>query len=281
MDIKQVEHIVALALREDIGRGDITTKAIYSGKEYAEAEFLAKQDGIVAGLELAAFIFAQLDDRIVFETHLVDGDRVKRGQLLASAKGPANVLLTGERTVLNFMQRMSGVATKTRSFVDAIAHTSTKILDTRKTVPGHRYLDKWAVRLGGGTNHRFRLDDRFLIKENHIAVAGGIPKAIQQCKELTIRDGIDAKIEIEVTSIAEYDQVQRAGGVHYIMLDNMSLTDMERCVGSNKGGFLLEASGNVTLDTVSDIAESGVDFISSGALTHSVNAMDISLLFVI
>lgn len=277
---QEVKWIVNLALKEDIGDGDITTMAVYSGKEHAEAEFIAKADGVIAGLELAKFIFAELDKDIVFKAELRDGDRVHRGQLIASASGPANTILTGERTVLNFMQRMSGIATKTRMFADAISHTNAKILDTRKTVPGHRYLDKWAVRLGGGTNHRMRLDDRFLIKENHISTAGGILNAINACLKLKEQQGLEADIEIEVKNLDELEKVMEFGNVKWVMLDNMDLLHMQEAVNMVAGSFYLEASGNVTLETVAPIAETGVDFISSGALTHTVTALDISLLFV-
>jgi nicotinate-nucleotide pyrophosphorylase (carboxylating) len=276
---QEVKWIVNLALREDIGEGDITTKAVYSGTEHAEAEFIAKANGVIAGLELAKFIFSELDKDIRFNAELRDGDRVFRGQLIATASGPANTILTGERTVLNFMQRMSGIATRTRQFADAIAHTNAKILDTRKTAPGHRYLDKWAVRLGGGSNHRMRLDDRFLIKENHIATAGGIQQAINACLSLKEEEGLTAEIEIEVKNLAELDKVLEVGNVQYVMLDNMDLLDMQKAVKNVGGQFYLEASGNVTLDSVVPIAETGVDFISSGSLTHSVTALDISLLF--
>jgi nicotinate-nucleotide pyrophosphorylase (carboxylating) len=274
------QYIVALALKEDVGIGDITTEATYSGDEMAEAEFLAKEEGVVAGLELAAYIFDQLDSDIVFSANLEDGDEVQRGQLIATAKGPTNRLLTAERTVLNFMQRMSGIATSTRRYVDAIADTSAQILDTRKTLPGHRYLDKWAVRLGGGKNHRMRLDDMFLIKENHIAMAGGIEQVIRRCIDYKKSNNLDAKIEIEVPDLETLDRVLEVGGVDVVMLDNMSLLDMSTAVTKAHGKVQLEASGNVTLDTVAEIAETGVDFISVGAITHSVKALDISMLLV-
>lgn len=276
---REVEHIIALALREDIGDGDITTQAIYTGRETAEAEFIAKEDGIVAGIELASLIFQKLDDDISFRAEVQDGHQVKRGQLIATAKGAANVLLTGERTVLNFMQRMSGVATQTARYVEAVAHTQTRILDTRKTLPGHRFLDKWAVRLGGGHNHRFRLDDMFLIKENHIAVAGGIPQAIQACRRFRDQKNQAIRIEIEVETMEQVDMVLEHGGVDVVMLDNFSLLQLEEAVARIAGRFETEASGNVTLKTVAEIAETGVTYISSGALTHSVKALDISLLF--
>lgn len=276
---KQIELIVALALREDIGDGDITTQAVYTGKEQAEAEFIAKEDGIIAGIELAEYIYNRLDEDIVFEANVSDGDQIKRGQLIASAKGAANILLTGERTVLNFMQRMSGVATQTHKFASEISHTKAKVLDTRKTLPGHRYLDKWAVRLGGGANHRMRLDDMFLIKENHISVAGGIERAVDACRKFRNQQGLKARIEVEVENLDQVDRIIEHGGVDVIMLDNFSLIQLEDAVERIDGQFETEASGNVNMDTIKDIAETGVDFISVGALTHSVKALDISLLF--
>jgi nicotinate-nucleotide pyrophosphorylase (carboxylating) len=200
--------------------------------------------------------------------------------LVGVAKGPANILLTGERTVLNFMQRMSGIATKTHAYVKALEGTKAQILDTRKTVPGHRYLDKLAVRLGGGTNHRMRLDDRFLIKENHISVAGSVSKAIDSCirfREAKNLQGV--KIEIEVRNLDELSNVIHHGGVDFVMFDNMDILDMQTGVKMVGGRFLIEASGNVTLETVRDIAETGVDYISCGALTHTVKALDLSMLF--
>jgi nicotinate-nucleotide pyrophosphorylase (carboxylating) len=277
---KEVEWIVALALKEDIGDGDITTEAIYRGTEYAEAEIIAKEDGIIAGVDLAAYIYSRLDDSIKFEPNVKDGQVIRRGQLVGVAKGPANILLTGERTVLNFMQRMSGIATKTHAYVKALEGTKAQILDTRKTVPGHRYLDKLAVRLGGGTNHRMRLDDRFLIKENHISVAGSVSKAIDSCirfREAKNLKGV--KIEVEVRNLDELSNVIHHGGVDYVMFDNMDILDMQTGVKMVGGRFLIEASGNVTLETVRDIAETGVDYISCGALTHTVKALDLSMLF--
>ncbi len=277
---KQIEYIVTLALREDIGQGDITTDAIYSGREAIEAEFIAKQNGVVAGLEVVRYIFSQLDSSIDFSTDLSDGDSIKRGQLIASARGPANVILTGERTALNFMQRMSGIASRTRYFVDLIEGTGATILDTRKTVPGHRHLDKWAVRLGGGDNHRMGLYDRYLIKENHINVAGSVTEAINRCARH--RQDLQNKplIEVEVKNLKEAEQAANHADSDILLLDNMSLTDMAEAVSKFKGAKKLEASGNVSHETVRSIAETGVDYISVGELTHSVQALDISLLFV-
>ncbi len=276
----EVKFIVERALKEDIGKGDITTGAIYSGREEVNATFIAKQNGVIAGLEIAQYIFREIDHSIQFEMLTSDGELIQKKDKIASVNGPAHSILIGERTVLNFMQRMSGIATRTRQFVDLAAGTNAKILDTRKTAPGQRYLDKWAVRLGGGTNHRMRLDDRFLLKENHIAVAGSIENAIQSCIRYRIKNQFEAEIEIEVRNLEELEEVLRINGVDYIMLDNMSLEDMSEAVKRVNGSVLLEASGNVSIESVRAIAETGVDFISIGSLTHSVQALDISLLFV-
>jgi len=274
-----VIQIVDLALREDIRNGDITTQAVFKGNETTKATFWAKESGVIAGLELAAYIFNKVDSDLRFKKHINDGDKVMRGDIIADVFGPSDSILTGERTVLNFMQRMSGVATKTRTFADAIAHTHTKLLDTRKTIPGHRYLDKWAVRLGGGKNHRYCLDDMYLIKENHIALAGGIKQAIKACIDHKKRNGYQWKIEVEVTTLEELDEVLAIGEVDFVLLDNMSTKTLTEAVKRVDGKIKTEASGNMTLERLPKVAETGVDFISVGALTHSVKALDISLLF--
>ena len=272
--------LIELALTEDIGNGDITTSAIFSGVELATAKFIAKENGVIAGLELVKHIFSKISSELEFDLIFRDGNNVKRGDLVATVSGPANYILIGERTVLNFMQRMSGIATLTHLFVNEISHTKANILDTRKTIPGHRITDKWAVLIGGGQNHRIRLDDRFLIKENHIAVAGGISEAITSCIKYKKSYNLDAKIEIEVQNNDELQFVLKnhPKDVTFVMLDNMRLSEMSESVELNKGIFKLEASGNVTLESVRSIAETGVDFISSGSITHSVKALDISLL---
>lgn len=272
------EHIVKLALEEDIGSGDITSKAIYSGNEWAEARFIAKESGIIAGLEIASYIFKQISEEIEFTTKFNDGAIIKKGYTIARLSGPANLILTAERTVLNFMQRMSGVASYTHLFVEEISHTPVKILDTRKTIPGHRLLDKWAVRLGGGANHRMRLDDLFLIKENHISVAGSIKDAIQYCVAYKNKNDLSVKIEIEVSNLDDLTTALKTGKVDIIMLDNMSLTDMQKAVKISDNTVKLEASGNISLSNVANVAETGINYISVGAVTHSAHALDISLL---
>lgn len=274
----EVRELVRLALREDVGTGDITTQAIYTGSAAGKARLIAREPGVICGLELLAFIIQEQAPDLVFDTPVDEGDRVDAGTLIATLQGELAAVLTLERTLLNFLQRMSGVATRTRQFADILAPYSTRILDTRKTVPGHRYLDKLAVRTGGGTNHRMRLDDRFLIKENHIRMAGGIAQAVEACDRWRQSHDPAIPMEIEVTCLDEVEQVIAAGRVQYIMLDNMSPDLMQQAVSRIAGRFYTEASGNVTLENLVPIAESGVDFISSGALTHSVQALDISLL---
>ncbi|MEX0684961.1 MAG: carboxylating nicotinate-nucleotide diphosphorylase [Balneolales bacterium] len=276
---ENVYKLIDLSLQEDIGKGDITTEAILPRAKTANARFIAKENGIIAGLEIAFNIFTKLDSGIEFESSFKDGEKVKKEELIATVSGQARSILIAERTVLNFMQRMSGVATTTRKYVDSISHTSCKVLDTRKTIPGHRFLDKYAVKIGGGTNHRARLDSMFLIKENHIAAAGGISQAIEACNLYANQNGVDAEIEIEVKNFSEIKQVLHHGRVKYILLDNMSIKNLKEAVTLINNRFLTEASGNVSLDTIGLIAETGVDFVSVGALTHSVKAFDISLIF--
>ncbi len=273
-----MQRIVSLALEEDLGTGDITTNAIFSGSETGSAILVSREDGVLAGIGLAGFIQQVVSEDVRFETALQDGDRLTPGMVIARLHGPLAPILSAERTLLNFLQRMCGIASQTALYLQELESTGTRILDTRKTAPGHRYLDKMAVQVGGGTNHRMRLDDRFLIKENHIRMAGGIAQAIGLCSEYREQRGLEAGIEIEVTTLDELQEVLDCGGVDYVMLDNMSLDAMREAVRRVGGRILTEASGNVTLERLRDIAATGVDFISSGALTHSVRAMDISLL---
>lgn len=268
-----IEQAIRTALAEDRGSGDVTTLAIVAEDRMMHGRFIAKANGIIAGLEVARQVFALVDERTTFTPHLQDGDPVTPGQRIATIDGPARALLSGERTALNFLQRMSGIATLTRQFVDAVSGTQAIILDTRKTAPGLRATDKLAVQMGGGQNHRFGLFDMALIKDNHIAaVQGDLATAVQRVR--TYAPTIP--IEIEVTTL---DQLRTAVTlpVDRIMLDNMSLDEMRQAVVFVNGRIPLEASGNVNLDTIPAIAATGVDFISIGALTHSVRALDISL----
>ncbi|MFW6347690.1 MAG: carboxylating nicotinate-nucleotide diphosphorylase [Cyclonatronaceae bacterium] len=276
---KHIQAIVDIALHEDIGRGDITTSAIFCGSDTATAVFTAKQAGVLAGISLAGYIFSEVDPSLVFSPKAGDGTPVQKDEVIAEVSGQAASILTAERTVLNFMQRMSGIATKTNRFCEAIADYPTQLLDTRKTAPGQRYLDKWAVRLGGGTNHRFCLDDMYLIKENHISVAGGITQALQTCAAHREQKGLQAKIEIEVENMAQLAEVLQTGIADVVLLDNMSNQQLAEAVQKIDGRLKTEASGNMTMRRAPEVAATGVNYISVGSITHSVTAMDISLRF--
>lgn len=276
MNIQNLEKIIRNALAEDIGDGDITTLATVSDKISGKGEFLVKQNGIIAGLEILETLFKIADPGIKFIKYTEDGSPVNNGQVAAEITGGAASMLTLERTALNFLQRMSGIATMTGIFVEKIQHTKAKILDTRKTVPGLRGIDKLAVKTGNGTNHRIGLYDMFLIKDNHIAVAGSITKAVNACKEFKSKKNIACKIEVETTNLEEVKEALNCTP-DFIMLDNFQLEEMKKAVKLIDGKCLIEASGGIDLNTIKEIAETGVDFISVGALTHSVRALDISL----
>jgi nicotinate-nucleotide pyrophosphorylase (carboxylating) len=269
----QLDAIIRAALAEDLGDGDVTTLNTIPAGARLTGDFLVKAPGVLAGLQVAQRVFVLLDPAVEFRARVGDGSRIDRGAIAAVVTGPGRAILSGERVALNLLQRMSGIATATRRYVDAAAGTRAVILDTRKTAPGLRVVDKWAVRLGGGSNHRFGLFDMALIKDNHIAAVGSITEAVRRVRE---GDPQHRPIEIEVTSL---DQLREALAlpVDRILLDNMSHEMMRAAVGITAGKIPLEASGNVNLDTVAAIAATGVDFISVGALTHSVKALDISL----
>jgi len=269
-----VHPLIRTALEEDIGAGDVTTTAVLTGAEAGTARAVAKADMVLAGIDVFRRTFLLLDPDVRFSMSLEDGREIKRGDILAELSGRLASILTAERTALNFLQRMSGIATTTRWYVQAVAGTHARILDTRKTAPGLRVLDKYAVRIGGGLNHRFALYDGVLIKDNHITAAGGVMPAIQRARQ---RISHALKIEVEVKNI---DEVREAlsSGADVVMLDNMTPEAMSEAVRLIGGRVPVEASGNVTLGNVRQIAETGVDFISVGALTHSVTAADISLL---
>ncbi len=273
----RVGRVIELALLEDIGLGDLTSDAIIPDAKLGRAEFLCMEEGVIAGLEVATLVFQYCDHGVTVQPLIRDGEFAKKGQTVAKIDGSAKSILKGERTALNFLQRMSGIATMTRSFVDAVAGTKAKIVDTRKTVPGLRVLDKWAVRLGGGMNHRFGLDDMVLIKDNHIVAAGGITQAVSACFKYLADEGHDVKVEVETKNLPEVQEAIHCKGVHRIMLDNFLLDEMREAVAMIAHRAEVEASGGVTLQTVRAIAETGVDFISVGALTHSVKGLDISL----
>ncbi len=283
---KALRRFVKDALAEDVGSGDVTTEAVVDETLQAEGQFLAKADGVLAGLTMAECVFSTVDDRIRCFWECEDGGAIRAGATFGTAHGPARGLLVAERLVLNLMQRMSGIATGTRRFVDAVEGFPVQIMDTRKTAPGLRRFDKWAVRLGGGTNHRLGLHDMFLIKENHIAAAGGVAQALRAADRHRREQPLPALIEIETRTLDEVREVLRTGCADRILLDNMAdmsasgqidVSRLRAATALIDGRIPAEASGNVTLDTVRAIAETGVQYISCGALTHSVEALDISL----
>lgn len=270
--LKAIEPLIEAGLQEDIGTGDLTTNLLIPADTKTQAIWVAKASGIVAGLQVAEAVFKRLDPQVEFKPKIQDGDPVVPAQLIATIDGTYRALLTGERLALNFVQRMSGIATETARYAEALAPFNTCILDTRKTIPGHRLLDKYAVKTGGGTNHRIGLFDMVLIKDNHISVAGGITNAVK-----AIQSQIDKTIKIEVET-TNLDEVQEALAmkVDIIMLDNMDNATMSEAVRIINGRAKVEASGNMNLQRIKEVAATGVDYISIGALTHSVTALDIS-----
>ncbi|MBI3951832.1 MAG: carboxylating nicotinate-nucleotide diphosphorylase [Acidobacteria bacterium] len=276
LNAAELFKLVTEFLAEDLGRGDITTQAVLPSAITARGRFLAKQDLVLAGLELADAVFAVLEAPVEIEAFATDGEWVKEGDIFARVKGPADVLLMGERTALNILQRLSGIATLTRAYVDAVAGTNAKIVDTRKTTPGLRMLEKYAVLMGGGHNHRYGLDDGVLIKDNHLALAGSVKEVVERARQ---RVGHLHKIEVEVHTL---DQLREALTVRadVILLDNMPpemVGEAVRITRETSPDVPLEASGSITLENVRQYAEAGVDYISVGALTHSAPAVDISL----
>jgi nicotinate-nucleotide pyrophosphorylase (carboxylating) len=263
---------VESALAEDIGPGDATTDSIVAADAYLDAKIVAKESGVIAGLLVARSAFRLLSPEVSFISEVTDGNLISAGRAVAELKGPARALLSAERTALNFLGRMSGIATRTRQFVDAVQGTGAKILDTRKTAPSLRATDKLAVRMGGGQNHRLGLYDMILIKDNHIDFAGSITEAVSRAR----KQRKSLAIEVEARSLADVGEALESQ-VDWIMLDNMPLAEMRQAVILNQNRAKLEASGNVTLENVRQIAETGVDCISVGALTHSVKALDVSL----
>ena len=271
--LKELNSLIEYSLHEDVGSGDITTNALVPDAMTCSATMVAKASGIVAGMEIAAAVFRFLSPPVVWKPLVKDGDTVEKGTLLVEITGPYRCLLTGERLALNFLQRMSGIATTTHLFVVEAAAYGTKILDTRKTVPGLRLLDKYAVKAGGGVNHRIGLYDMVLIKDNHIKVAGGIRNAVEQIRRQVPSE---IKIEVETTTLAEVKEALEMNA-DIIMLDNMSNDLMKTCVTLINHRAKVEASGNMNLERIKEVAATGVDYISIGALTHSVTAFDISM----
>lgn len=268
-----IEKIVEQALLEDIGTGDITTESIVHSNLKAKGIIKTSEDGIVAGLNIVNLVFKKLDSEIIFQEKIKDGMKVTRGKVLAEIDGSSRTILMGERVALNFLQRMSGIATITFKFCQEVKDFPVRIVDTRKTTPGLRILEKYAIRMGGGYNHRFGLYDAVLIKDNHIAVSGGIKSAVNSVRKQISHT---VKIEVEVENLSQLKDALEMK-VDIIMLDNMDLDTMEEAVKIAKGKALIEASGGITLEKVRKIAQTGVDLISIGSLTHSVKSLDISM----
>ena len=274
---ERLTGFIRAALEEDLGDGDHSSLSCIPPEVQSKARLLIKDKGIIAGLSLAEMIFHHVDPELQIEMMMEDGQSVNIGDTGLYVSGRAQSILSVERLVLNCLQRMSGIATYTHQLTQLIAGTGAKLLDTRKTTPNFRMLEKWAVAIGGGTNHRFGLHDMIMLKDNHIDFAGGIEKAVKNCKEYLAKNHLDLKIEVETRNIPEVKEVIRIGGVDRIMLDNMTAAEMKEAVGIVNGQYETEASGGITEATIREVAETGVDFISVGALTHSIKSLDISL----
>lgn len=270
------DRLIDLAFAEDIGDGDHTTLCCIPEDAMGKSHLLIKEDGILAGVEVAKRVFAKFDPTMQVEVLINDGTPVKKGDIAMVVTAKVRSLLQTERLMLNIMQRMSGIATMTNKYVERLKGTKTHVLDTRKTTPGLRMLEKQAVKIGGGMNHRIALFDMILLKDNHIDFCGGITNAITRCHEYLKEKGLDLKIEIEVRNFDELAEAMNCGGINRIMLDNFSVADTKKAVDIVGGKFETESSGGITFDTIRDYAECGVDFISVGALTHSVKGLDMS-----
>lgn len=272
-----MEEIIKRALAEDIGDGDHTSLSTIPGNATGRAELVIKEDGVIAGIEVAKKVFETVDPTIKFIGLMDDGQRVKKGDVVFTVSGKSISILSAERLALNFLQRMSGIATSTRKMADVIDGLNTKLLDTRKTTPNLRSLEKMAVRAGGGHNHRFGLFDMILIKDNHVDFAGGIKPAIEATKAYLAKNNLHLKIEIEVRDFNELAEVLEVGGVDRIMLDNFTVDGLRTALQKIEGRYETEASGGITIENIRSYAETGVDFISSGALTHHIKSLDMSL----
>jgi nicotinate-nucleotide pyrophosphorylase (carboxylating) len=277
LDKEIIHQFIVNALSEDVGDGDHTSLATIEAGTQGKAKLLVKDTGILAGVELAAEIFREVDPNLKLNVFLQDGAAVKPKDVAFEVEGDAQAILEAERLVLNCMQRMSGIATTTHQIVDLLKGTNAKVLDTRKTTPGLRYLEKWAVRIGGGVNHRFGLYDMILIKDNHVDYSGGIRRAIENANHYLQQTGKKLAIEIEVRNLDELEQVLQTGNVNRILIDNFNFTDMKQAVNMVDGRYITEASGGITIDNIRGYAECGVDYISVGALTHSIKSLDLSL----
>ena len=273
----EIELIIANAIREDVGDGDHSSLACIPASAQGKAKLLVKDEGVIAGVEFAKQVFKYIDKDLKIETLINDGSHVKYGDIAFYVEGTSQSILKAERLVLNAMQRMSAIATKTKQFVDLLEGTNTKILDTRKTTPGIRALEKWAVKIGGGENHRFALYDMIMLKDNHIDFAGGITKAINKTKQYLKETNRDLKIIVEARSLDEIKEILQSEGVYRILIDNFNYEDTKKAVALIGDICLTESSGGINEKTIRHYADCGVDFISSGALTHSVYNMDLSL----
>lgn len=274
---KELELIIKNAVREDVGDGDHSSLACIPSEAKGKAKLLVKDKGVIAGVEFAKMIFEYIDKDLQIETFISDGAEVQHGDVIFHVSGSSQSILKAERFVLNSMQRMSAIATKTKFFADLLVGTNTKILDTRKTTPGIRAIEKWAVKIGGGENHRFALYDMIMLKDNHIDFAGGISKAIQKTKDYLKENNLDLKIIVEARDLTEVKEILEAGGVYRILLDNFTFEQTREAVAIIGDKTLTESSGNINEKTIREYAQCGVDYISSGALTHSVYNMDLSL----
>lgn len=278
MDVKDlIDKLIELAFAEDIGDGDHTTLCSIPATETGESRLLIKEEGILAGVEIAKEVLQKFDPTLKVEVFIEDGAHVKPGDVAFVVSGKVQSILQTERLMLNIMQRMSGIATTTNRYVKLLEGTNTKVLDTRKTTPGMRMLEKQAVKIGGGENHRIGLFDMILLKDNHVDFAGGIENAIVRARQYLKDTGRELKIEIEVRNFEELDEALRVGGIDRIMLDNFTVNDTRRAVEIVDGRVEIESSGGITIDTIRDYAVAGVDYISVGALTHSVESLDMSL----
>lgn len=274
---EELRLIIKNAIREDVGDGDHTSLSCIPTDATGKAKLLVKDEGIIAGVSFAKQVFAYVDSNLKIETLIKDGEKVKYGDIVFYVEGKSQSILMAERLVLNAMQRMSAIATKTRFFVDLLEGTKTKVLDTRKTTPGIRALEKWAVKIGGGVNHRFALYDMVMIKDNHIDFAGGVTQAITKTKKYLAEKKLDIKIIVEARSIQEIEEILKNEGVYRILIDNFSYEDTRKAVECIGNKCLTESSGGINEKTIREYATCGVDFISSGALTHSVHNLDLSL----